>query len=340
MILLLCVVIPAYNEEARIGGIMAQVLRLQVDLVVPVVNGCTDRTLEIVQEMPDSRIWPLYYPEPLGLDVPRCAGARLALQKGAQAVLFVDGDLAGDLGASLWELLVAIRHGGADLALTDCYHNTDRPRRGSMAGRVYATRLELNRVLGRPDLGPALPSHGPSAVSRRLLEQVPLWSLGMPPLLHALAIGQGLRAEVATRIPHRSLGSAPRLPAYRKRVAHTILGDCHAAMAAARGRPLTREDGQERLEDLHLERRWDLLGLQPSFDLGATPVGVGSQGLRTSATPSNQPPTTAAASPARRRRRRRHKSHSPDVGTIPSQPARAGQVKRGGPEHAGTRIST
>lgn len=331
-------VVPALDEENRIGGVLAQILKLRVDLVIPVINGSTDDTMEVVRRIDDPRIWPLFYPEPLGLDVPRCAGARLAVQKGAKAVLFVDGDLKGDLGSTLWELLAAVQF-GVDLALMDCYLHTERPRPSSVAGQVYAARLELNRLLRRPDLGVAMPSHGPSSMSRRLLERVPLWTLGMPPVLHALAAKEGLRVEVAARLPHRSLGSAPREPLYRKQVAHTIIGDCIAAQAACNGEGLTRRQGALEFVGLHDERRWDLLGLKPRLGrTAAAPPALPAS----PASPASADAAAAAPDPApghSRRRRRRRKSPEPSVGTIPSQSAPVGQPKRGGVERAGERFA-
>jgi glycosyltransferase involved in cell wall biosynthesis len=55
-------IIPAKNEEKSILAVLTTVLRLQVDYIILVLNGCTDQTLELVRSIPDKRIH--IYPEP------------------------------------------------------------------------------------------------------------------------------------------------------------------------------------------------------------------------------------------------------------------------------------
>jgi glycosyltransferase involved in cell wall biosynthesis len=256
---MLAVVIPARDEASRIQGVVRKALDLKADLIIPVVNGCKDMTADLVRRAKDSRVRPLYYKEPLGLDVPRIAGAMAALQAGARCVLFLDGDLQGRIGGRLEILCVRVRRGEADLSLSDCYAGTPIPIQRTLAREVYLARLQLNEALGRPDLGAAMPSHGPVAVSRRLLEQVPRSAIGVPPLMHAHAIKKGLRVEVGACIPHKELGSAPRDREHRRKVAETIMGDCQYAMAIAAGRRGDRGGHN----GYHGDRRFDLLDLEP-----------------------------------------------------------------------------
>ncbi len=258
------VVIPARDEAARIGGVLRQVLRLPVDLIIPVLNGCRDMTYQVVRRFGDKRIRPLRFREPLGYDVPRIAGARAALEAGAEAVLFVDADLTGPLVGPMLSLVDRVRH-GLDLALADCYTDTPTPQRRSAALQVYQARVRLNEALGRADLGPAIPSHGPAAVSRRLLETVPAASIGVPPLMQAHAVCAGLNVGSGAAIPHKELGSAPRDREHRLRIAETIIGDCLMGACLAGGRPLDREGH----EGYHPRRRFDLLGLLPPEVAGA-----------------------------------------------------------------------
>lgn len=256
----LAVVIPARNEAAHIQSAIRQVLAIRgLGLVIPVLNGCTDLSADMVRRIPDSRIKPLHFSEPLGLDVPRIAGARAALSQGASAVLFVDGDLEGRLQGRLAILVEPVRRGQLDLSLSDCYAGTPIPYRESLARAVYQSRMGLNEALGRPDLGAAMPSHGPVAVSRRLLENLPASSLGVPPLMHAQALRLGLKVGVGAPIPHRNLGSAYRDAQHRRKVAETIIGDCLQATCIAQGRPADRQGHV----GYHGERRFDLLGLEP-----------------------------------------------------------------------------
>lgn len=253
---MMAVVIPARNEAARIGELLQRALRLPVGLVIPVLNGCTDMTPAVVGRLQERRIRPLVFREPLGYDVPRIAGARAALEAGARGVLFVDGDLAGRLDRQLLSLLERVRR-GADLALCDCYQDTPLPAGDSTASRVYGARLRLNRALGKGELGPAIPSHGPAAVSSRLLELVAPASVGVPPLMQAQAARAGLRIEIGAQVPHRELGSAQRDREHRLQIAETIIGDCELGVCCAE---LRRPD-RGGYGGYHPQRRFDLLGL-------------------------------------------------------------------------------
>ena len=267
---MLAVVIPARNEAARIQGVVRGALKIPADLVIPVLNGCTDMTHEMVRRIGNPRIRPLVFAEPLGLDVPRIAGARAALQAGAQGVLFVDGDLDGKIEGRLAILAAQVKKHGMDLALSDCYAGTPVPIRQSLARQVYIQRVALNEALHRPDLGAAISSHGPIAVSRRLLETIPLSSLGVPPLMQVHAVLAGLKVAVGICIPHQELGSTKRDREHRQRVAETIIGDCLQAKAVAEGRQGDRQGHV----GYHRERRFDLLGMEPPEGAGVeVPVG-------------------------------------------------------------------
>lgn len=255
---MLAVVLPAKNEAARIETVLKQVLRLPASLIIPVLNGGDDMTPAILNRFADKRIQPLQFREPLGYDVPRIAGARSALVEGASIILFVDADLTGAILGVLLTLVNGVKKGGLDLALSDCYAGTAVPYRDSVAATVYQARLALNEALGQPALGPAIPSHGPAAVSRRLLEGVPLWSVGVPPVMQAYAILAGFKAGIGAHIAHKELGSAERERAHRIMIAQTIIGDC------LEGRALVDGDQADRKGHIGYDagRRFDLVQVQ------------------------------------------------------------------------------
>lgn len=263
---MLAVVIPARNEAARIEPVIRQGLRLGAGLVIPVLNGCDDMSTEIVRRIRDKRVRPLPFKVPLGYDVPRIAGARMALEHGATGVIFVDADLGGPIFGALLALADQVRRGALDLALCDCYAGTPVPFRKSAAADVYQARLRLNRALKRADLGPAIPSHGPAALSRRLLERLPEASIGVPPLLQAHACHSGLTVAVVARISHRDLGSVKRDRDHGINIAETIIGDCLEGICLAEGRPADREGHI----GYHHQRRFDLVGLMPPAAYGQT----------------------------------------------------------------------
>lgn len=256
---MLAAVVPARNEANRIGIVMRTLLDLPVGIIIPVLNGCTDCTHEVVSAFAaraPERFSPIRVSQPLGLDVPRAVGANMAIQAGASAVLFIDGDTGSDLGAELHRLIEPVLRGNLDMSLTNCYLHIPQ---GGLVGQVAGARFELNRALGLEHLGAASPSHGPHVVSRGLLQSIPLKELGMPPVSEALAALAGLRIDVGAYIPHERLNSTVRTLQHRVKAGHTIIGDCLEALALVEGRRRTRlRDGQEYVGFNH-ERRWDLL---------------------------------------------------------------------------------
>lgn len=252
-------VVPARNEEGRIGITLGRLQRLPLDLIVAVVNGSTDQTAAEVDELRERRVLKVVYPEPLGLDVPRALGAQLALEHGATGVLFVDGDMAGDMEPALRMLMQTVKSGRQDMALT---HVRRAPARdpASMAYRVTALRRDLNAALDLSLAGDAVACHGPHAVSRRLLEVIPLREVALPPVCQALAARAGLRVGVAASLAHADLRHRLRSPDHRRRVGETMIGDILEALRLVQGKPRSRwHDGRSWL-GYHPQRRLDLLG--------------------------------------------------------------------------------
>lgn len=92
------IIIPAYNEEQRIGAMLRDYLAFyasqpEVHFTV-VLNGCTDRTLDVVQKVTQQHPTQLSY-----MDIPEAIGKGGAIVRGWQAstaeiVGFVDADEA------------------------------------------------------------------------------------------------------------------------------------------------------------------------------------------------------------------------------------------------------
>ncbi|BAF58263.1 MAG: glycosyltransferase family 2 protein [Pelotomaculum sp.] len=256
---MLAAVVPARNEEKSIKKIIDTLLGLPFDLIIPVINGCTDNSYGIVMQIKSPRVAPLYFKEPLGIDVPRAMGAKAALDKGATAVLFLDGDMDGDIAASLAELIAKVNN-GADMALTNCYPGEYQVRTSLLASFVLKVRSKLNREINLEHvIGAASPSHGPHAVSRRLLLSIPLKEVAMPPVTLALAAKKGLSVCVGTAVPHRALGSPDKDPAHSERIAETIIGDCLEAIRVYKNKKRHRSLGAVEYNGYNSCRRWDLL---------------------------------------------------------------------------------
>lgn len=257
---MLAAVVPAKNEAPFIARVLQNLLAVPVDLIIPVVNGSNDRTPEIVRRFASPRVQPLFFSAPLGIDVPRAVGAARALAAGATAVLFVDGDMAGNILGALRELARTVEKGGADLALTNCYPPAELAFASGLVRLLLEVRLALNRELGLAGLiGTASPSHGPHAVSRRFLERVPLAELAVPPVALALAARQGLKIRVGACLAHRELGSPFRHAAHARLVAETIIGDCLEALCVARGLPRRRELSGVSYPGYHPQRNLSVL---------------------------------------------------------------------------------
>ena len=240
---MIAAVIPAYNEEERIGSVLDNLAQLPaLDVVIPVLNGCTDHTRDVVLAHPlASRLALIEYPLPLGIDVPRSWGAACALQMGADAVLFLDGDLLGEFSPCLQDLLCETVHRNCDLALTNCYPYIGF--RSQTAKTVLYYREQLNRKLNLfPSIGLATPSHGPHCVSRRLLETVGTDCLSVPPMMLAKAAEANLNIRVAARLTSQQWSSAQRGDVHNQKIADTIIGDCIAARQYICRQPITRED--------------------------------------------------------------------------------------------------
>ncbi|MHB1652484.1 MAG: glycosyltransferase family 2 protein [Desulfitobacteriaceae bacterium] len=250
-------VIPTQNEEKSIMATLTTALRLPLNRIIPVINGCTDRTLELIGSIPDPRLHILYFEKALGIDVPRAVGAKYAQSLGSQGVLFLDGDMSGDIFENLENLLKALE-AGTDMALTNCYPYITY--RAKLANLVLKFRSRLNRELDLfKTLGLATPTHGPHALSAKALSTLPVDSLAVPPLSLVWAKRAGLDIRVATSIPHEALRSPRKHRRHARLLAETIMGDCAMALNAVRGQPFDRSVGKHPLLGYHPERRFDLL---------------------------------------------------------------------------------
>jgi len=192
------------------------------------------------------------------MDVPRSAGAKIALDSGADYILFVDGDMTGVSSDLLEQLIYTTIGKKLDLALTNCYPESlpDNP----LGELVVYFRSKLNDKIGlSAEIGAATPSHGPHMVSRLFLETVPLTEIALPPVSLALAAKNALHIGIGLRTPHRSLGSPSRGNRHALNLSKTIIGDCIEAMHAYDGSPRRRSLGAHEYLGYHAQRNWQLL---------------------------------------------------------------------------------
>jgi glycosyltransferase involved in cell wall biosynthesis len=106
------IIIPARDEELPLPGVIAEIPVGDVDAVIVVDNGSTDRTAEVARQAGASVV-----SEPrAGYGYACAAGVRAATVQGAEALVFLDGDGSFD-PAQAHDLLVPIEAGQADLVL-------------------------------------------------------------------------------------------------------------------------------------------------------------------------------------------------------------------------------
>jgi len=181
----LAVVIPAMNEEDRIGDVLRETYRLAPDQVVVVVNGTVDRTAEIARSFGADV---LEYSEPLGNDVGRAIGA---IRASADTYLFIDADIV--IPAEDMLPFVLDIENGADVALNGIDWVARHPRPHAPA----VDRYFLNLVQGRRDLGVENVLTVPHAFSANALARIGKDTLANPQLANAIAIERKLRIVVS-----------------------------------------------------------------------------------------------------------------------------------------------
>lgn len=255
---MLCTVVPVHNEAAKIDRVMDTLISLPGCIIIPVINGCTDASAEIIGAYPRDRVHSLRFRDPLGIDIPRAVGGAYARRLGAEIVLFVDGDMDGSIRGGLLGLIKALMQNRADVALTDCYAGAYRPL-SLQAQYMGLIRALFNRSIGFDALGTATPSHGPHAVSRRFLETIPVSDLAVPPVTMAVSSLAGLKAVIGAGIPHSALGSPDRGAAHTKLLWDTLTGDYLEAFAVYQGKERSRALHGITYQGYHPARRFDLL---------------------------------------------------------------------------------
>ncbi|GGA05553.1 hypothetical protein GCM10008018_59450 [Paenibacillus marchantiophytorum] len=209
-------VVCVMNEERTIVKVLEQLNRLPLDEIIIIVNGSNDHTLEKVKAHSQALI--VHYPDPLGHDVGRAIGAKLAQ---SDILLFLDGDFV--VGAEkLLPFIYAIER-GHDLALNNIspYLPTF-----SQWDSVTVMKRFLNVSMKRPDLNANSLTAVPHALSRKAITQMGCAELMVPPKAQVNAILNGLRITAPASINVVSVNRIRKMNKGRNNpVARLIIGD-------------------------------------------------------------------------------------------------------------------
>ncbi|MDF2545562.1 MAG: hypothetical protein K0R93_460 [Anaerosolibacter sp.] len=255
---MICTVVPVKDEEEKINQTLHMLLKTQTDQIIVVLNGCQDRSFEIVKGIDDPRIEYIYCNKPLGMDIPRAVGAWMALQRKADGIIFVDGDMNGDLSSVIDTLIDHLQEGKADMVLTNCY--PEMSSKSSMARMLLSFRKQLNLELDLFDsIGYSIPSHGPHGISSKLLTKISIPELAIPPVCLALAAKNNLVISVAASISTDLLQSTIRDEYHAQQITKTIIGDCIEAVQVYHGKERNRGYDGIVFTGYHKNRRFDLL---------------------------------------------------------------------------------
>ncbi len=141
---MLSVIVPVYNEEKTIEGLISQVNNLPIDKEIIVVNDCSkDRTADILRSLSLSNLKVIHHVSKRG----KGAALRTGLENAVgEFVIIQDADLEYDPN-DYPKLLEVIKNQGADIVLgarfTEGYHGTWLLK----AGNRFLTGL-MNKLFG------------------------------------------------------------------------------------------------------------------------------------------------------------------------------------------------
>jgi glycosyltransferase involved in cell wall biosynthesis len=219
----LLILIPAYNEEGAIGGVVKEVREVMPGVEILVVDDCSaDATIHIARAA-GARVLPL--PHHLGLGGAVQAGYRLAFELKYDYVSRVDGDGQHD-PRDIPKMLETLQREKCEMVIGSRFVNGS----GTHSGLLRAAGIVFFRAVLRPILG--RPVHDPTSgfvgVNRTALS---VFSRSFPleyPEIEALVVLQRKRfrfVEVPSRMRPRRAGRSTITP-FRSLyyMVHVLLG--------------------------------------------------------------------------------------------------------------------
>lgn len=205
------VVVPAFNEEDRIGSTVRAAATVPgVDEVIVVDDGSRDGTARAAE---DAGASVLRQSRNRGKAAAMKAGAEAVWSRGYELVLFLDADL-GETAAEAGPLITPVAEGEADMTIAAF---TERVRRG---GHGFVVRLSAAGIRRATGWTPIQPLNGQRCLSRKAFgAALPLApGFGVETGMSIDLTRKGLRIrEVEVPLAHRATGSDWRSQVHRAR---------------------------------------------------------------------------------------------------------------------------
>ena len=219
----LLILIPAYNEQGAVGGVVSEVRAVMPGAPVLVVDDCSTDDTVLTARAAGAKVLPL--PHHLGLGGAVQAGYKLAYELGFDYVIRVDGDGQHD-PRDIPKILEALEREGCEMVIGSRFVDGSGEHTGLLrAAGIVFFRAVLRPILGRPVRDP---TSGFVGVNRRALS---VFSASFPleyPEIEALVVLQRKRfrfVEVPCRMRPRRTGRTtitPRKSLYY--MVHVLLG--------------------------------------------------------------------------------------------------------------------
>lgn len=183
-------IVTVMNEEKTISSVLHQLMRMPLHEIIVVVNGTTDNSFHKIRQQSEAII--VHYPYPLGHDVGRAIGAKIAR---SDILLFLDGDFP-IFAEHLIPFIHAVEQ-GKDIALNDITPYLDH-----FKNRDSVTMIKefLNRTLKRGDLKANSLTAIPHALSKQAVHTIGFRDLAVPPKAQAKAIQLGLSVASSSSV--------------------------------------------------------------------------------------------------------------------------------------------
>jgi glycosyltransferase involved in cell wall biosynthesis len=219
----LLILIPAYNEEGAVGGVVDEVRAVMPGVPVLVVDDCSSDATVHTARLAGARV--LALPHHLGLGGAVQAGYRLAFELDFDYVIRVDGDGQHD-PREIPKMLATLQRDGCEMVIGSRFVNGGGEHSGVLrAAGIVFFRAMLRPILGRPVRDP---TSGFVGVNRTALS---VFSRSFPleyPEIEALVVLQRKRfrfVEVPCRMRPRRTGRSTITP-FRSLyyMVHVLLG--------------------------------------------------------------------------------------------------------------------